>query len=286
MSWLTTMISRALRPKPMARWAQQSGAALAITSLSLGLGQPAQALDDAGVAAKLALVPLLVPTDTSGKPLIINRTQEGKTIPVLFGALSPEAAELLAVQAIAPTSKTKPQFKATNLVAFEEIFNSLRQQQPGLVRAYVPDPQQESAVVGMLLEQGVKAREAIQIARNQPVVFCPEPLIRVNIKRQQSTQVSLPCGLDFREIAVFVLGPRLQNKRPGLAALPLNQFKALLKQLNGSDATGLTVVPSPSMQALLARLMPPAKPTSKSPATSTAPAADGSKPSATPGAQP
>ena len=278
------MISRILRSKPTAHRARRRGAALAITALAIGLSQPARALDDAGVAAKLAQVPLLVPTDAAGKPLVVNRTQNGKATPVLFGALSPEAAELLAAQAIAPGSKGKPQFKAANLIAFEEIFTSLRQQQPSLVRVYVPDPLQEPAAVGMLLEQGVKPADALQIARTQPVVFCPDPLIQINIKRQQNTQTTVPCGLDFREMAVFVLGPRLQSKRPGLVALPLDRFVALLKQLKGTDATGLTVVASPSMQALLARLNPAAS--QKPAAASTSAAPKPVAPATTPGAKP
>jgi hypothetical protein len=252
-----------IQPKPIKQQLRRGCGALAITALAMGLSQPARALDDAGVATKLAQIPVLVPTDGNGKPLIVNQTVNGQATPVLFGAFSPEAAEALAGQVISTQTKVKPQFSPANLIAFEELFTTLRKQQPSLIRSYVPDPVQQPAVVGLLVEQGAKPADALQAARTQPVVFCPDPLVQVNIKRDQSTQTTVPCGLDFREMAIFVLGPRLQAKRPGLVALPLDRLVALLKQLKGTDGDNLRIVASPSMQALLARLSQ-AAPTTKS----------------------
>lgn len=188
--------------------------------------------------------------------MVVKRMIDGKSTPVLFGALSPEAAELLLQQVIMPTNKNKqrPQFRPTNLVALEEIVLELRKQDPSVVRAYVPDPTQEPAVVAMLIEQGAKPEQAIEIARSQPVVFCPDPLVQVNVKTAQSQRTTVPCGLDFREMALFVLGPRLKQQRPALVALPPERLIAMLNQLKGNDGENFTIIPSPSMQALLNRL--------------------------------
>lgn len=218
---------------------------------------PALALDDASVSRKLATVPVLIPTDTAGKPQLIKRPLNGKQTPVLFAAMSPEAAEVLMNQVFTAdrSGKTpRPQFRPTNLVALEEIVLSLRKEDATVVRAYVTDPTQESAVVPLLIEQGAKPDVALQIARTQPVVFCPDPLVQVNVQSARASQVTVPCGMDFREMALFVLGPRLKDRRPSLVALPLDKLINLLQQLKGSDGDNLTITPSPSMQALLQRL--------------------------------
>jgi len=231
---------------------------LLITSTSsMLLAMPAHALDDQALARKLASIPVLLPTDTAGKPVLIDRPVEGKTAPILFGAFSPEAAEALQQQIIQPQLKGKSssiQFRATNLVDFEAVLLDLRKQQPAVVRAYIPDPLQDSAVVPMLIEQGAKPEEAIQIARNQPVIFCPDPLVQVNVKRDKLNTTTVPCGLDFREMALFVLGPRLKDRRPGLVALPLERMVVLMRTLKGNEGDNLTITPSPSMQVLLNRL--------------------------------
>jgi hypothetical protein len=139
-------------------------------------------------------------------------------------------------------------------VDFEAVLLDLRKQQPAVVRAYIPDPLQDSAVVPMLIEQGAKPEEASQIARSQPVIFCPDPLVQVNVKRDKLNTTTVPCGLDFREMALFVLGPRLKDRRPGLVALPLERMVALMRTLKGNEGDNLTITPSPSMQALLNRL--------------------------------
>lgn len=258
-------------------WLRLRWSALAIAITLTGGAWPARALDEAGVSNKLATIPVLIPTDAAGNPQLINRPLNGKSTPVLFAAMSPEAAEALMTQVFAAdrTSKTsKPQFRATNLVALEEIVINLRKQDPSVVRAYVPDPTQESAVVPLLIEQGAKADAALQTARTQPVVFCPDPLVQVNVKNQQASQTTVPCGMDFREMALFVLSPRLKDRRPSLVALPLERLIALLQQLKGSDGNNLAIVPSPSMQGLLQRLnaASPQKPAAAGPAKTSAPA--------------
>lgn len=242
-------------------WRGQAWKALTIVISLAGSPWSAQALDDAEIATKLASVPVLIPTDTAGNPMLIKRQINGRTTPVLFGAMSPEAAEILVQQVINADGKRNnpnPQFRPSNLVALEEIVQDLRKQDPAVIRAYVTDPRQESAVVPMLIEQGSKPDAAMQIARSQPVVFCPDPLVQVNVKTAQNSQTTVPCGLDFREMALFVLGPRLKDKRPSLVALPMERMIELLKQLKGSDSTNLRIVASPSMQALLNRLNQPA----------------------------
>jgi hypothetical protein len=245
---------------------------LSASACTVPLAMPAQALDDQALARKLASIPVLMPTDAAGKPVLIDRPLDGKSTPVLFGAFSPEAAEALQQQIIQPQLKTKAgsiQFRATNLVDFEAVLVGLRQQQTSVVRAYVPDPLQDSAVVPMLIEQGAKPEEARQIARSQPVVFCPDPLVQVNVKRDKQSTSTVPCGLDFREMALFLLGPRLKDRRPGLVALPLDRMVALMRTLKGSEGDNLTITSSPSMQALLNRLSSsnatPASPSTKTP---------------------
>jgi hypothetical protein len=241
--------------------------ALKAVAIAIGLAGSAwgaQALDDAGVASKLVTVPVLIPTDAAGKPMLIKRQINGKTTPVLFGAMSPEAAEILVQQVInadGKRNKPNPQFRPSNLIALEEIVQDLRKQDPSVIRAYVTDPIQESAVVPMLIDQGSNPDAAMQTARSQPVVFCPDPLVQVNVKSAQNSQTTVPCGLDFREMALFVLGPRLKDKRPSLVALPIDRMIGLLKQLKGSDGDNLRIVASPSMQALLNRLNQPASAT-------------------------
>lgn len=242
-------------------WRRQSLGILAITLGLAGSPWSVLALDDAAVARKLSTVPVLIPTDATGNPLLIKRQINGKSTPVLFAAMSPEAAEAFMQQVIKSDGKRNnpsPQFRPTNLVALEEIVDGLRKQDPSVMRAYITDPIQESAVVPMLIEQGDNPNEALQIARSQPVVFCPDPLVQVNVKTAQNMQTTVPCGLDFREMALFVLGPRLKEKRPSLVALPLDRMVGLLKQLKGSDGNNLSIVASPSMQALLNRLNKPA----------------------------
>ncbi len=252
------------QPRLTSAWRRQ---AWKLVAIAIGLAASpwgAQALDDDGAASKLATIPVLIPTDSAGKPMLIKRQINGKTIPVLFGAMSPEAAEILVQQVINADGKRNnlnPQFRPSNLIALEEIVQDLRKQYPTVIRAYVTDPIQESAVVPMLIEQGSDPDVAMQTARSQPVVFCPDPLVQVNVKTAQNSQTTVPCGLDFREMALFVLGPRLKDKRPSLVALPIDRMIELLKQLKGNDGENLRIVASPSMQALLNRLNQPAPPT-------------------------
>ena len=231
---------------------------LLITSASsVPLAMPAHALDDAALARKLASIPVLLPTDTAGKPVLIDRPVGGKSTPVLFGAFSPEAAEALQQQIIQPQLKAKAasiQFRATNLVDFEAVLLDSRKQQPAVVRAYIPDPLQESAVVPMLIEQGAKPEEARQLARSQPVIFCPDPLVQVNVKRDKLNTTTVPCGLDFRDKALFVLEPRLKDRRPGLAGLPLEPMVALRLPTKGNVGEHHTLTPSPSQHTTIKRM--------------------------------
>jgi hypothetical protein len=70
-------------------------------------------------------------------------------------------------------------------------------------------------------------------------------------------------------MALFLLGPRLKDRRPGLVALPLDRMVALMRTLKGSEGDNLTITSSPSMQALLNRLSSsnatPASPSTKTP---------------------
>ncbi len=235
--------------------------AYVISIALMGSFSPAQAFDDPVLARKLSTIPVLIPADAEGKPMLINRQINGKTTPVLFGAMSPEAAEALAQQVTHANGKQKhptPQFRLTNLVALEELVDTLRKQNPAVIRAYIPDPIQESAVVPMLIQQGAKPDEALQTARNQPIVFCPDPLIQVNYKTAKNSQITAPCGLDFKEMALFVLGPKFEDKRPSLTALPLDRMIGLLNQLNESIRNNVIIVASPSMLAFLSRINEPA----------------------------
>jgi hypothetical protein len=162
--------------------------------------------------------------------MLIKRQINGKTTPVLFGAMSPEAAEILVQQVINADGRRNnpnPQVRPSNLVALEEIVQDLRKQDPAVIRAYVTDHIQESAVVPMLIEQGSKPEVLLQLSQDQaqPLWFIEDRRPTLETVRRTPGLEAVRCFL----VSWGYLGPGDREGLPdGIHLLTSEQFNAPL----------------------------------------------------------
>jgi len=199
------------------------------------LHSPAWASDAADVKQILLNIPVFVPTTSDGKIKQVKRQVEKKSVDVVFAAMSPAAASLLVDQIIRPAkgkSASDITLRVMPITQFRESFAAIKAEATGRVEmAYVPDPIQEGPAISLMTSQGVKRDVAVNIARSQPIFFCPEPLVTVTQKVANQDRTFSPCGQDYLQMSLLVLGSNIKESRPGLKAVTLAALEeSLLSQ--------------------------------------------------------
>ncbi|WP_240789305.1 hypothetical protein [Synechococcus sp. BS56D] len=141
------------------------------------------------------------------------------------------------------------------LTTFEAAYLAARQKDEALQRAYLPDPAQIPAVVGLLQQQGVQPEQARTLARQQPYVLCPDPLVRITStaqspKRGTSSRTVVPCAFSFTTMGLLVNQSNATTQRPTvLKAYSLKEMVRFLSSENGEDASNLVInspIPRPA----------------------------------------
>ena len=198
----------------------------------------ALALEPEAVDAKFQNVIVLTPVDKSGELLPL----EDIGMVAFFSRL---AADQFAA-GFKQRFNTKDEFRVApiSLTQFESAFLTAQAKDENLAKAYVPDPTQIPAVIGLQMQQGVKGDRARALAQNQPYIFCPDPLIRINITPNDGGKSStrVPCAFSFTSMALLINRINQENKTPTvLKAYSLQDMVSFLTNQSGEDAKNLVI---------------------------------------------
>lgn len=219
------------------------------------LHSPSWASDAADVKQILSNIPVFVPVTADGKIKQLKREVDKKSVDVVFAAMSPAAASLLVDQVIRPAEgKGANDITLTvmPITQFRESFAAIKAEATGPVEmAYVPDPIQEGPAVSLMTSQGVKRDVAVNIARFQPIFFCPEPLLTVTQKVANQDRTFSPCGQDYVQMSLLVLGSNIKGSRPGLQAVPLAALEESLLSQPAEKIKSVLLLPSAATEQAL-----------------------------------
>lgn len=210
-------------------------------ALAFGLcGTPVHALEPLEVDAKFSEIVILTPATTGGQPRVL----EGAGMVALF---SPQAAtdfdQRWRQRPGVAAGESPLRFVPLKLTAFEAAYLKTRETKRDLGKVYLPDPAEIPAAFALLQQQGASADKARDLARREPFVFCPDPLVRVSTKDSSGkTSTRVPCSLSFVPIALLVNRTTTVLKRPTVVrAFSLEEMVQFLRTQNGDDARNLTI---------------------------------------------
>ncbi|EAQ70068.1 hypothetical protein RS9917_04515 [Synechococcus sp. RS9917] len=217
-----------------------------------GLFSAARALPPEQVDQAFATVTVLTPVTAAGEVRALKDVG-------MVAFFSPLAADLFA-RNWRQRQPGEAEFRVAPLAltTFEAAYLAARQKDEALQRAYLPDPAQIPAVVGLLQQQGVQPERARTLARQQPYVLCPDPLVRITptaqgADRGASSRTVVPCAFSFTTMALLVNQSNVSAKRPTvLKAYSLDEMVRFLSSENGEDARNLVItspIPRPASPA-------------------------------------
>ena len=198
----------------------------------------AQALEPKTVDSKFRNVIVLTPVDKSGELLLLKDVG-------MVAFFSRLAADQFAIR-WRKSSGSADEFRVAplSLTQFELAFLTAQAKDEDLAKVYVPDPAQIPAVIGLQMQQGVKAEQARASAQNQPYIFCPDPLIRINITPAAGGTPStrVPCAFSFTSMALLINRINQEAKTPTvLKAYSLQDMVNFLVEQSGEDAKNLVI---------------------------------------------
>ena len=203
---------------------------------AMGLPPIAHALEPDAVDAKFNQVTVLTPVSKSGELLPLKDVG-------MVAFFSPLAADLFAKE-WRKRSGGQGEFRVAPLALtqFEAAYLTAKEKEADLKKAYVPDPAQMPAVVGLQLQQGAKPEEARRLAQSQPYVFCPDPLVRITQTQDGRSSTVVPCAFTFTSMALLVNRSNQGAKTPTvLRAYSLQEMVQFLSEQSGEDARNLVI---------------------------------------------
>ena len=210
-------------------------AVLALVGMSLG-APVAYALEPEMVDGKFKEVRVLTPVTKTGelKPL----KEAG-----MVAFFSPLAADLFAQEwRKRPGNEGEFRVAPLALTQFESAYLAAKESDSDLAKTYVPDPAQIPAVVGLQLQQGRTMEEARSLARREPYVFCPDPLVRITQTQDGKSSTVVPCAFTFTSMALLVNRTNQNAKAPTvLRAYSLQEMVQFLSEQSGDDARNLVI---------------------------------------------
>ena len=192
----------------------------------------------------------------------------GKDTKIYFAAFSPSAiSELnsnILSQSVNPPKDIKNEFDyvPTSLAKFDSLIKEELEKGIKAEIIYVPDPDQNEYSKKLLLKQGVSKDIIDDVLRNNPIVFCPKPVVRATQMREDNTKISyIPCSTDYITLKGLVDQTKTQKKnwfsrekKPEIIAITLNQFRTTLKNSDDLNVRDLRVIPSPSSYKIIKQL--------------------------------
>ena len=196
----------------------------------------AHALEPDAVDAKFSKVRVLTPVTKDGDFLPLENVG-------MVAFFSPLAADLFA-QEWRKRDGNQGEFRVAPLALtqFEAAYLSVKKADAALTKVYLPDPAQIPAVVGLQLQQGVKADQAQALAQSQPYVFCPDPLIRITQTKDGKSSTVVPCAFTFTSMALLVNSSNQEAKSTTvLRAYSLQEMVRFLSEQSGDDARNLVI---------------------------------------------
>ena len=212
-------------------------AALALSVVgAMSVTPMARALEADAVDAKFNQVTVLTPVTKTGELLPLKDVG----MVAFFSRLS---ADLFAKE-WRKRSGGQGEFRVAPLALtqFEAAYLTAKETEADLNKAYVPDPAQMPAVVGLQLQQGVQPDEARRLAQSQPYVFCPDPLVRITQTQDGKSSTVVPCAFTFTSMALLVNRSNQGAKTPTvLRAYSLQEMVQFLSEQSGEDARNLVI---------------------------------------------
>ena len=198
----------------------------------------ARALEPEAVDAKFQNVIVLTPVDKSGELLPLKDIG----MVAFFSRLAADQFATGWKQRFGNTGEFR--VAPISLTQFESAFLAEQAKGKKLAKAYVPDPTQIPAVVGLQMQQGIKAKQARALAQNQPYIFCPDPLVRIKITPENggTPSTKVPCAFSFMSMALLINRINQEAKSPTfLKAYSLQDMVNFLTNQSGDDAKNLVI---------------------------------------------
>ena len=213
--------------------------ALTLAMFGSALAAPmAHALEPGAVDSKFRNVIILAPVNQTGELMPLKDVG-------MVAFFSRLAADQFAIGWQKRTGNSG-EFRVAplSLTQFESAFLTAQEKDQNLAKAYVPDPAQIPAVVGLQMQQGVETQNARALAQSQPYIFCPDPLIRVKITPSDggAPTTRVPCGFSFTSMALLINQINQNAKSPTvLKAYSLQDMVTFLTEQSGEDAQNLVI---------------------------------------------
>ena len=203
-----------------------------------GICGPSFALDQAQVSLKMADIQVL---------MLVNRNQEPRILPDLGIVAAFSKPSALALQRSFSDSENLF-FKRLALDEFNTVHELLSSNNRDLIKTFLPDPAQFDPVVGLLLNQGIPYQAAKQRALSEPFLFCPQPLIRINISSSMSKK-TVVCSQNYIAVSLLVNKYNSINEGKSLVKIyTIDEIKTFLLSNNSIDAKDLVILPLPEME--------------------------------------
>ncbi len=190
---------------------------------------------------------------SKGVPKYFSFEVDGKKKNIYFAAFSVKATNYLSEKIISTSKDSKDKYSYTpkSLSMFYSLIKSEKDKGIKADVVYIPDPDQKVISKILLKEQGEKINNIDNFIANNPIIFCPNPVI--NATDQNSKKSFIPCSTDYKNLKSMIDRVKFKKKfpwskvnKPKVMAIPLAQFINTLNTSEQENIKNLRVIPSPS----------------------------------------
>lgn len=189
---------------------------------------------------------LLMAVNLSGTPAPL--ASPDRSTLVLYGAVSAEAAVAAMQNFIKPLGEEQAKNIRFAPASYRYLLNATTndKQNKGAIKALIlPDPSQIEPATRLYEQQSIASAKALELAKTQPTVFCPEPALYAQIKEgTNSGKRFIPCSFDFTTLSDLIKS----SPKTKIVAIPWVSFTSLLTQGKQDYLKDIEVLLSPSTQ--------------------------------------
>ena len=191
---------------------------------------------------------------SSAQPRALNFKLNGESSSVYFAAFSPSAIEQIVDERLVPQKlkdAKKIRFAPFSLSKFDALIAPSLKNDANARVLYVPDPVQVPLAEALLIKQGADKIAAAKVAKEMPMIFCPQPAIKATPgSGPLKGQTFVPCSTDYKTVKSMVdkgikTNTSLQESSLSVVAIPLRNFSSLLMKSKASDAGDYRILPNP-----------------------------------------
>jgi hypothetical protein len=196
----------------------------------------------------------IVESSSSAQPRALDFNLNGESRSVYFAAFSPSAIEQIVDERLVPQKfkdAKKIKFAPFSLSKFDALIAPSLNNDANSRVLYVPDPVQVPLAEALLIKQGADKIAAAKVAKEMPMVFCPQPAIKATPgSGPLKGQTFVPCSTDYKTVKSMIdkgikTNTSLQESSLSVVAIPLRNFSSLLMKSKASDVDDYRILPNP-----------------------------------------